>query len=408
MSLKNNVAWTLFGNVFYAGCQWGIIVILAKLTNTKTVGLFALALAVTAPIFLFSQLQLRAVQATDAKDAYQFGHYLGLRLISTVVGMIVAISVAFLSYDKKTALVIFAVALSKMFESISDLLYGLMQKHERMDLIAKSNIIKGMLSLIILSLFIFFTRNLLFGILGMAAVWGGLLYFFDLPNSKMLLNGLGDKMYERQSVVPIFDPVQLWKLAWLALPLGIVMSLLSLNANIPRYCIERYCGKSELGIFAALAYLVTAGGVIVNAMGQAVVPRLAQYYASGRTVAYRRLLMRLLLIGAAFGIFGISIAYYAGDIILGMIYSAEYAKKQDVFVWIMAAGGFAYIASFCGCGVTAARIFKAQLPVSILVISITTFAAYYFIPANGLVGAAYTLLISNTAVALLYLAILIR
>jgi O-antigen/teichoic acid export membrane protein len=42
------------------------------------------------------------------------------------------------------------------------------------------------------------------------------------------------------------------------LPLGVVAALVLLNTNIPRYFIERYLGEWELGIFAALAYIMVA------------------------------------------------------------------------------------------------------------------------------------------------------
>jgi hypothetical protein len=60
-----------------------MIVLLTKLGSPEMVGQFALGLAVTAPIILFANLQLRSVQATDARQEFQFGHYFGLRLVTT-------------------------------------------------------------------------------------------------------------------------------------------------------------------------------------------------------------------------------------------------------------------------------------------------------------------------------------
>ena len=46
-ALRVTFAWTLAGNVVYAGCQWGMISILAKLGSAAGVGQFALGLATT-------------------------------------------------------------------------------------------------------------------------------------------------------------------------------------------------------------------------------------------------------------------------------------------------------------------------------------------------------------------------
>src|SRR4051794_13845152 len=153
LSLRANFSWTFTGNVVYAACQWGILVVLAKLGSPEMVGQFALGLAVTAPVMQFTNLQLRAIQSTDAKSEFSLRDYLGLRLITTIVALLVIIGIAVVAnYRQETLLVILFVGLAKGFESISEIFYGQLQQCERMDRIAISMIIKGILSLIVLSI----------------------------------------------------------------------------------------------------------------------------------------------------------------------------------------------------------------------------------------------------------------
>jgi len=136
------------GNAFYSLCQWGIIALLAKLGSTKMVGQFTLGLAITAPIIMFTNLQLRTVQATDANDEYTFYEYFTLRLILTLLGLLLITGITLISnYHSETILVILLVGFCKAVESISDIFYGLFQKHERMDRIGKSKIMRGFISL---------------------------------------------------------------------------------------------------------------------------------------------------------------------------------------------------------------------------------------------------------------------
>ena len=51
----------------YAACQWGAIVALARLGNAFMIGQFSLGLALATPVLMFTNLHLRAVQATDAR-----------------------------------------------------------------------------------------------------------------------------------------------------------------------------------------------------------------------------------------------------------------------------------------------------------------------------------------------------
>ncbi|GIS58763.1 MAG: hypothetical protein CM1200mP2_09880 [Planctomycetaceae bacterium] len=53
LSLRQNFAWTLPANLAYAACQWGILVVLAKVGSPELGGLFVLAMALTAPVFVW-------------------------------------------------------------------------------------------------------------------------------------------------------------------------------------------------------------------------------------------------------------------------------------------------------------------------------------------------------------------
>lgn len=397
LSLRKNFSWNLIGNIVYSGCQWAMLVVLAKLTNTEVVGRFALGLAITAPIILFSQLQLRGIQATDAKGEYNFGHYLGLRLLTTVIALFLIIGVALANgYPFETALVIIAVGFSKAFESVSDVYYGLMQRYERMDRIARSYLIKGPLSLAVLSIMVYLTSDVFWGVVGFSTVWGVLLLTYDLKNAGATLNEfkatITNNKNTSKQMWPVFNRRKLLRLVWLALPLGIVMTLLSLNTNIPRYFIESHFGESKLGIFAALVYLIVAGKTIVMAMGQAVVPRLSIYYAKGEINPFKKLMFHLLGIGFFLGMGGVLMALIIGRPILILLYRPEYAEHTIVFVWLMVVGGLSYVASILGYAMTAARYFKAQLPLFIIVTLTTYLASLWLIPKYALLGAAFSLL----------------
>jgi len=370
-----------------------MLVVLAKLTSPEMVGRFALGLAVTAPIIMLSQLQLRGVQATDANDEYDFGHYLALRLLATVLALLIIIGVIWVgSYSPNTALVIMAVGLSKAFESVSDVYYGLMQRHERMDRIAKSLMIKGPASLMALGVLVLLTGDIIWGVLGLAAVWLVILLIYDVRNAAVILRESrslqGKSFVDKEEMRPDFEPRRLAHLAWLALPLGLVMALISLNTNIPRYFIEHELGTAELGIFAALAYLMVAGNTLVSAMGQSVTPRLAKYYAAGDLNGYKHLLARMVGMGILLSITGVLVSVFAGQRLLSLLYRHEYAVYNNVLIWLMIVASLFYIASFLGYGMTAARYFRVQLPLFMVVVAATFIASLWFIPRFVLTGAA--------------------
>ncbi|MGC8861295.1 MAG: lipopolysaccharide biosynthesis protein [Armatimonadota bacterium] len=386
-SMRHNLSWTLVGNLVYTACQWGMLVALAKLGSPEMVGVFGLALAITAPIVMFFNLELRSVQATDARGEYRLGHYLALRLTTSATALLVILAAALIGCGVSgAALVVIAMGVAKAIESLSDVLYGLFQNRERMDRIAISMVVRGTIALLGLSAAVYLTRSVLWGVIAMAGAWTAVLLAYDAPSAlRILSNG---KMNAALNLLrPIWDRRALWKLAWLALPLGCAMLLVSLNVNIPRYFVQWQYGERQLGFFVAVAYLMVAVSTVVNALGQAACPRLARYYSCSDLRAFRVLLGKLVAAIAALSLLGVGAARFAGREILTVLYRPEYAGGADVFVWVMIASGVGGIGVILRYGCISARRFAPQLFLWILVVASNAGACLLLVRGYGLEGA---------------------
>jgi O-antigen/teichoic acid export membrane protein len=187
---------------------------------------------------------------------------------------------------------------------------------------------------------------------------------------------------------PRWSRPHLLRLTWLALPLGIVMMLISLGSSVPRYFVEAELGERALGVFSAMAYLMVVGNTVVFALGQAASPRLARYFATGQLAAFRTLLRRLVGLALAGGCAAVVLALGWGGVILQTLYTAEYAQRTDVFAWLTIAMALGAVGSFLGYGMTSARSFRIQAPLFALVVLATTLSCALLIPRHGLLGAA--------------------
>ena len=400
LSLRKNFAWTLMGNFVYGGSQWGMLIIIAKLSTPEMVGRFILALAVTAPVIMFTNLNLRAVIATDACKRFFFGEYLGLRVIMTMAALFVIFCiVAAADYGLELSMVIMAVATAKAVESISDVLYGLMQQHERMDSISVSIVIKGFVSLAALSIGIYLTRNILWGVIGFAVAWTLPLILYDIPRARSLFTSSSDDASAehglRAALLPRFSLIPLKTLALLALPLGVAALLGSLLTNIPRYFIQSAMGERALGIFGAMSYVIIIGARIITALGESASPLLAKYHASKEERRFTALLLKTVGIGVLIGAAGIAAALVAGKEILTVLYRAEYAENVNAFVWLMAAAGIGYAGLFLQYGITAARDFKVQPIILLVSMAVLLISCAALIPAYGILGASIALVLSS-------------
>jgi len=361
-----------------------MLMALTKLTSVSDVGTFVLGLAIVAPIIAFSELQLRGVQASDAQDSHSFGDYLGLRLTSLVFVLLISTGIAFLFYREWTIIaVIFFTAISKSIESISDIVYGCFQKNMRMDKMGKSFAYKGLLSLFLVVIAVWLTHSIIWALAIMAVCWLAILICYDLPQAASF-----------GPIKPHFNKHNLWTLVKTAAPLGMVMALVSFQSNIPRYFVETYLGKVALGYFGAVSYIIVAGSTIVMALGQAAVPRFAQYYVQNIN-AFKTLLIKMVLLVTSLGIVMVMAGAFMGKWFLTLIYTAEYAANYDVFMWLLVTCAVTFIASIFGYAVTACRQFKMQVPQMLLIISALIITSFILVPRYGLKGAAWAMLIST-------------
>jgi len=375
------------GSMISSGCKWAMLMVLTKFVAVEMVGHYVLALSITAPVIMLSRLQLRVVQATDVKGQYKFGDYFGARLISNFVALLIVIGILSTfagRYSCEVCILILLVGVNKSIESTSDIVYGLMQKHERMDNVARSMVFRDAGAVILLAVIIKVTGNLLLGVTGVGLWWLLVLLLFDRSNAGNFAK-----------FIPSFKLKKVLSLAKIGLPLGIVMGIISVNSNIPRYFVEIYIGSEALGYFGPLVYVLVGVSKATIALGQSASARLARYYVYNRE-AYVKLLLKILFIilMLAFGI--ILFGVFLGKPFLAIAYKPEYAERHDLFVWLMAASGVTMLASVLGYGMTAARRFKSQVPVLGSTCAVCLLACWLLVPRYGMKGAAWAMLLSAT------------
>jgi O-antigen/teichoic acid export membrane protein len=392
-SLWKGFSWMFAGTLVYVLSQWGMLSVLSKLGSPETVGLFSLGLAINTPIILFTGLQLRRIQATDARGDYRFGEYLRLRLFTTALALAAIVGVLFTTgYSKETEFIILAVAAASVFEALSETFYGFLQNRERMDVVARSMMLKGPLSLLFLGAGFYFTENLFWAIVAMAISRAVVLISYDARKCVPLL------IREKQrSEYPAYTGYservrRLTRLAWLALPLGFAVGLNSLTVNVPRYLIEHYLNAHLLGVFSAIAYILISSRLLSGSLGQSASPRLARYYSQGERGAFFDLLLRLSLVSTVIGVSGIVATLVAGRWILMLLYTPEYAGYVGLLVLIMVATALDYVITLLNFALTATRRLRLQIVVQLVGLSVTGVGCVILVPYLGISGAGVALL----------------
>jgi O-antigen/teichoic acid export membrane protein/glycosyltransferase involved in cell wall biosynthesis len=404
--MTRNAAWGLVGNTVYAGCQWAVFVLIVHQLRAEEAGGFALATALTGPVFVLASLRLRNLLATGPASE-SFPDYLTARLLTTAIAVPASVAVAWVDPSGASALALVTViAGGRACEAVSDICHGLFQREMDMRSAAIGLIANGIGSVVLVSGALIASRSLL---LAAAAYSTGSLIAlaaWDLPRAVRRLKS--SHAAASSSAAPFRpDLGRAWPLIATAAPMGLSAVIGSLQTNLPRYVIASVLGPPALAAFAAISYVTMAGHLVVNAASQAALPLLASDVRHSHERYQARLAVLvggMAIVGAL--VVGLSLAFARP--VLTLVYGAEYGQYAGVLVWLSAATVVSFTSVFLGTGVTARRRFTSQMGISAAAFAVVAVSIRPLAIGYGLTGAAWALLAGAIVELTAYVAMMLR
>lgn len=394
--VRRNLVSTVVGNVVFSGSQFLITIALARLGGISDLGQYALGLAWCTPIFAFTGLQMRAVQATDCRGRFQFADYLRVRLAGTAFAIIAILAVSVLaSWSRGILIVVLAVACTKAADSLSDLLYGLLQLHERLDLIARGMSVRASVGVLALVIAVGLTHNVVIGLFSLALGWLIVLFTYEWPMT------LRVGAVNRCDLVRFRFTGSSGRLTLLCLPLALVALVLNSAFSIPRVMLEHTAGEQSLGLFSAVATISAGIGLLYSAVGQTALPRLAKTFMSDRQ-RFDTAVLRMMLFSIALGCLVVLGAWLWGAKLVGLFYGHQAQTTSGLVAGLVTVGVLSNTASLLGAGLTASQRFWSQFSVSCFTLVVTAAACNWLIPAMGATGAMYATLAGATVQVVAY------
>ena len=393
-SLRENFFWIFLGSAFYMFCQFGILVILNKKGSSSLVGQFSLAMAISAPITLFFNLQLRQLLSTDAIGKYSLGDYFMLRTIASILNFLVIASIAFYRIEDPAEIraVIIIVGLFKTLETCSEIPFGLLQRFECVRFIAYSQIAKGFLILISTLISVMIFQSLVLCVAALALQQLIVFCLLDLRAAQRVKDrALAEVSFKADRLLAHeWNMRRVLRLNLEALPLGFTAMFISLNINIPMYFLEQNLGLEILGIYTSLSYLIRSLQLISGSLGRAIAARLSTYYISGRVDLFFQLLAKMMLATIGIGLVGLVAAYFCSDFVLSLLFNDSYREYKSLFMLLLVNLVLVSMVVFLGNGLTAGRMLNAQ-PVIFGGAMVFCFVlSGWLVPRYGMMGAAYS------------------
>lgn len=396
-SVRGTAMALLLANIFYGACQWLLMVVLLRTCQDVETGRFARGLAISGPIMMCTSLQLRTLLATDASHEYRWIDYLCARIAMIMASSLAVITICFVAgYGWVDSQVILLVTLVKAVESIGNLIYGYFQNADQTRQVATSMVVKGVAMVLGATLGGWWTTRAWGAVTGMLVATTCATFLFDWRWFKMMGSSQGLRTTNTTTMsVDRFCWRPTMRLLGMGIVPGVIVGLNSLSVNIPRYFIDAIMGTVPLGIFTGLASMMRLGSYVELALVQATQTRLSQLARDGHRAAYRGMLLRIAIAALIVGLGLTCTTWLAGDWIIGVTFSANFAQHTNALVVLMLAGAIGNVAGVLKGATDASRRYKVQLPILIGSLVTACLGAAAMIPAWGLLGAAWSVVLTK-------------
>ena len=165
-----------------------ILMIISRIDPVTDAGVFTIAFAIGNLMLTIGQYGIRQFQVSDVQEKYSFREYVGARVITSSLMVVVSFFYVGIhywtgAYDLEKSIAVFLICLSKTIDSVEDVFQGRLQQRDRLDIGAKAMTIRllGYIltfilsyiltkSLIMASLLSFFVSLFLCIVLNMTAI----------------------------------------------------------------------------------------------------------------------------------------------------------------------------------------------------------------------------------------------
>lgn len=278
----------------------------------------------------------------------------------------------------------------RFFGAQTNMNHGIFQRAERLDLVAASTVVRGLVGIAAFGLAFWHTRSLPLAFLIETVAW---FVSYYLTDRIYLIRMAADVKLANLLKVRFRTLVSL---LWWVLPLGISLWMIRAANSVPPMVLARYADLAAVGVFGTLAYAHSAISMAMGPMGTASAPRLRRYYKEGNRRAFVSLSLNLVLAAAAFGLIGIAGAWLWGDFVLNLIFGQAY-RNATLLTIIVTGTAVNIVGMQIMVTLTAAQAFRERLICSGIGLVAAAVSSLILIPELGIYGAGWTITVMSIA-----------
>lgn len=269
LSWAKTTTWLLSATVLRNVGLIVILVMLARLTNQETVGRYAIALAITTPIFVMGQLGLKNVYLTMQRD-FRFRSYLTIQVMTAAAALLLSVGIVFV-FNRDLLVTVTLVAVVKVADTLSEFFSAPLQKYHAAPRIFLAYLASAVLGSGVTGVALVVTQQLDIALAGLACTSLFVALVLMLWPARRLTAQHENAAHS--ALLPRLDRTSILRAGF---PMGVAGAILALVSSMPQYFLARDHGEATVGYFVVLLYIFAIVDIFSGTLTQAWIPRARQ------------------------------------------------------------------------------------------------------------------------------------
>ena len=387
--LKTNMIWNSIGSIVYQACIWLINYICVLQVGFEDAGILAIAMSTTNIFFTIAIYGMRAYQSSDVMGKFNDNEYIYSRYFTCFIALALCVLVSVVQYDAKIMLAIIIYMFFRISEAYTDVLHGIDQRFMRMDIIGKSFIFRGIVSIIAFAVVLYITNDLIISLLTMAIFSFVIVLAYDFPKVK----NIGDFTKKPKLI-------HIKKLLIECIPLVIYAFLNTTISNLPRLFLIEIKGEYIGGVFTSIIAPVVIIQLGASYIFTPLISVISVNYNKGNKKEYSNIIKKVNIALGFVGIIGVIGGFLLADLGFTILYSSnknvfnDVMNNKDLLVPAIVSATITAFVLFYNMVLTIIRDFKGLIVSTLAGLICCLLISYPIINAYNLQGANLSLAIS--------------
>ena len=392
-NFKKSFIWNTIGSGLNSFNSLLFMIIVTRINGIKDAGVFTLCFATSCMLYVIAIYSGRTYQVTETDKEVTDNEYIINRFLSSSIMLIISILWSiFNDYNIYKTIILIMLCVFKITEAIADVLYGILQKNDRLDLVGKSLFIKSSLNIILFALINFFTKKLILACLSLSIINILVIIIYDLKYVRKYKEKIVKKDFN--IVLKIFT-------------FGFYTFLYTLIANylvnIPRYAIDKTLTieyQTIYGILIMPASIIMLANMFII---QPVITSLKQHYIDNNNKQFTKLALKIISYTAIIGIGCIILANFFGIIFFKIVYGLDLSKYKISLLIIIFGATLYTISSVFFFFLLIMRETKIQVLIYTIACCVAYISSSILVEKYRIDGGAYSYIIMMTVLLIIYI-----